>query len=88
MLNGGEVVEALLDQQADDSVGVEDEVSTLRLLVADNPKNPSEPIASPPNKEATHESSAISWGVCGRTVTLSNSTPVETAAVGFWLSDR
>jgi hypothetical protein len=34
------------------------------------------------------ESSAISCGVCGRMVTVSNSTPVETTAVGFWLSER
>ena len=46
------------------------------------------PDASLPSKEATHESSAISWGVCGRMVTLSNSTPVETTAMGFWLSER
>ncbi len=41
------MVEALLDQQADDSVGVEDEVSALRLLVADDPESASEPGRQP-----------------------------------------
>lgn len=33
----------------------------------------------------THESKAMSWGVCGSTVTVSKLTGVETVAVGFWL---
>lgn len=39
-------------------------------------------------KESTHESSAISCGVCGRTVTVSTSTTVDTVAIGFWFSAR
>lgn len=36
MLDGGEVVEALLDEETDDSVGVEDEVAAVGPLVTDN----------------------------------------------------
>lgn len=38
VLNRGQVVEALLYEQTDDPVGVEDEVPALRLLVADDPR--------------------------------------------------
>lgn len=38
------MVETLLYQQADDPVGIEDEVSALRLLVADDPGGTSEGI--------------------------------------------
>lgn len=44
MLDGGEVVEALLYEEADDPVGVEDEVSALRVLVADDSTGASEPM--------------------------------------------
>lgn len=37
MLNRRKVVEALLYEQPDDSVGIKDEVSALGVLVADNP---------------------------------------------------
>lgn len=36
MLDGGEVVEALLDEETDDSVGIEDEVAAIGPLVTDN----------------------------------------------------
>lgn len=36
VLDDGEVVEPLLDEQADDPVGVEDEVGPFRLLAADH----------------------------------------------------
>ena len=38
MLNSGEVVESLLDEETDDAIRVEDEVGTLCVLVADNPE--------------------------------------------------
>lgn len=37
MLDDGEVVEALLDQEADDAVGVEYEVRALSVLISDDP---------------------------------------------------
>jgi hypothetical protein len=91
VLDGRQVVQALLDQETDNAVGVEDEVSALRLLVADDSAagvSGPRAISGRPRRETTHESSAISCGVCGRMVTVSNSTPVETTAVGFWLSER
>lgn len=36
MLDGGEVVEALFYEQADDPVGVENKVATLGIFAADN----------------------------------------------------
>ena len=36
MLLNGQVVQALLNEQADDAVGVEDEVGAVRVLVADD----------------------------------------------------
>jgi hypothetical protein len=85
VLDGGEVVEALLYQETDDPVGVEDEVPALGGFVADDAAATSDTRAAAvcPRRETTHESSAMSCGVCGRMVTVSNSTPVETAAVGF-----
>ncbi len=35
MLDRGQVVETLLDQEADDAVGVEDEVASVGVLVTD-----------------------------------------------------
>jgi hypothetical protein len=36
VLLNGQVVQALLNEQADDAVGVEDEVGAIRVLVADD----------------------------------------------------
>lgn len=36
MLDRGEVVETLLDEETDDSVGVEDEVAAVGTLVTDD----------------------------------------------------
>ena len=43
----GEVVEALLDQEADDAVGVEDEVPSVRVLVTDDAGGLSAPPRGP-----------------------------------------
>jgi hypothetical protein len=37
VLNGGEVVKAFLYQETDDPVGVEDEVASLGILIANDP---------------------------------------------------
>jgi hypothetical protein len=44
VLDGGKVVEALLYEETDDPVGVEDEISTLGVLVADDAAATSEPV--------------------------------------------
>jgi hypothetical protein len=82
------MVQALLDKEPYDSVGVEDEIAALCLLVTDHTNNDQISMAGgyAPDGEGTHESSAMSCGVWGRTVTLSKSTSVETVAVGFWLA--
>lgn len=81
MLYHGQMIETLFNQESDDSIGVEDEVCALRIFVADHAVGcqPPEPRSS---DAMTDLRSAMSCGVCGRTLTLSRPTSTESVALG------
>lgn len=86
------MVQPFLDQQTDDAIGVENEIAAVRILVTDLTEVDFSIVrrwsAWWREGEGTHVSRAISWGVCGRTVTLCWVDSRETVALGFWESGR
>lgn len=85
VLDGGQVIQTFLDQQANDAVGVEDEVGSLGVLVADDAARYDLSSICKPGKNTTYDNRAINWGVWARTLTLSKPSSTDTVAVGFWL---
>jgi hypothetical protein len=71
------VVQALLDEQTNNAVGVEDEVGAVCVLVADDAaerRSMSVDVQSKWSSQkillATYVRREINWGVCGRMCTL------------------
>ena len=77
------MIEAFFDEEAGYAVAIEDEVATVRLLVADDAVGSETSVVTRTATEMTYVRRAISWGVWGRVWTLSNSACRDTVAFGF-----
>jgi hypothetical protein len=81
------VIETFLNKQSDDPVAVENEICSVGRSIPDHSvlQELRHLLHRHANalSEVTYVSKAMSWGVCGRTWTLSNDTPFEMVAVGF-----
>jgi hypothetical protein len=82
MPHNREMVQTFLDEQANDTVRVEDKVGTIRVLVTDHAVEALVADIADMSKDP-YVSSAINCGVWGRMWMLACSNGLETVAVGF-----
>jgi hypothetical protein len=90
MSDDRQVVEPFLNEQPNNAIRVEDEISSFRVLISDHATK-ARTVREEQTKKRKHGSyvnNAMSWGVCGRTWTFSKGTSFETVAVGFSAAGR
>ncbi len=64
MLNYGQMIQAFLDQQSNDSVGIENEICPWSVLIPDHTDNPSageQTVNRPQDAPTSREQSAVDF---------------------------
>lgn len=72
------MVETLLDEEADDAVGVEDEVAAVGVFIADHARVGQRVLSTGRKSGEAHVRRAMSCGVWGRMWTFSEGISVDT----------